>query len=56
MEGSEYRPTQDPRLVNDHDFVPEKITTYGGYLVNTNSGMVVLNSSSDTAQLAVSSL
>ena len=56
MEGSEYRPTQEPRLVNDHDFVPEKITPYGGYLVNTNSGMVVLNSSSDTAQLAVSSL
>ena len=55
--GQEYLPARCPRLVLDHDFPQEgKIIPYGGYIPSLNCGMIVLNESSDTAQLAVSSL
>lgn len=55
--GQEYRKEGDPREVIDHDFPQEgKLIPYGGYIPNKNCGMVILNTSSDTAQLAVSSL
>ena len=55
--GSEYLPIGCPRLVYDHDFVyMPKIVPYGCYLTQQNCGIMVLNLSSDTAQLAVSSI
>ena len=55
--GQEYLPVGSPRPVLDHDFPQEgKIIPYGGYITNLNCGMIILNESSDTAQLAVSSL
>ena len=55
--GQEYLPIGCPRPVIDHDFPKEgKIIPYGGYITNLNCGMIILNQSSDTAQLAVSSL
>ena len=55
--GQEYLKKGCPRPVTDHDFPQEgKLIPYGGFIPNINCGMIILNTSSDTAQLAVSSL
>lgn len=53
--GSEYRPVGDPRKVLDHDFpLPElgKVSPYGVYVLNNNTGFVNLGTSHDTPEFA----
>ena len=53
--GSEYRPVKDPRKVLDHDFpLPElgKVSPYGVYVLNDNTGFVNLGISHDTPEFA----
>lgn len=50
---------KDPRKVLDHDFpIPEwgKISPYGIYVINSNTGFVNLGTSHDTAEFAVESI
>lgn len=53
--GSEYRREKDPRKVLDHDFpLPElgKVSPYGVYVLNDNTGFVNLGLSHDTPEFA----
>lgn len=57
--GAEYRPKQDPRKVLDHDFpLPElgKVSPYGVYVLNDNTGFVNLGLSHDTPEFAGESI
>ena len=57
--GQEYRKKKEPRKVLDHDFpIPElgKISPYGIYVINSNTGFVNLGTSHDTAEFAVESI
>lgn len=57
--GQEYRKKGDPRRVLDHDFpIPElgKVSPYGIYVINSNTGFVNLGTSHDTAEFAVESI
>lgn len=53
--GAEYRPAKNPRKVMDHDFpLPElgKVSPYGVYVLNDNTGFVNLGTSHDTPEFA----
>ncbi len=53
--GAEYRPAKEPRKVLDHDFpLPElgKVSPYGVYVLNDNTGFVNLGLSHDTPEFA----
>ena len=57
--GEEYRPNKDPRKVLDHDFpIKElgKISPYGVYNLNNNTGFVNVGTSHDTSEFAVESI
>jgi len=57
--GSEYRNKKDPRIVLDHDFPIEelgKISPYGVYNLNNNTGFVNVGTSHDTSEFAVESI
>jgi hypothetical protein len=57
--GSEYRPNKDPRKVLDHDFTIKelgKISPYGVYNLNNNTGFVNVGTSHDTSEFAVESI
>ena len=57
--GSEYRNKKDPRKVLDHDFPIEelgKISPYGVYNLNNNTGFVNVGTSHDTSEFAVESI
>ena len=57
--GSEYRNKKDPRKVLDHDFPIEelgKISPYGVYNLNNNTGFVNVGASHDTSEFAVESI
>jgi transposase len=57
--GREYRHTKDPRKVFDHDFPLEelgKISPYGVYNLNNNTGFVNVGTSHDTSEFAVESI
>ena len=57
--GQEYRPNKDPRKVLDHDFPIEelgKISPYGIYNLNNNTGFVNVGVSHDTSEFAVESI
>lgn len=54
--GAEYRPVNNPRKVNDHDFGTERATPYGIYDVGDDKGFVNVGISADTAQFAVNSI
>ena len=57
--GKEYRKNQDPRKVLDHDFpIKElgKISPYGVYNLNNNTGFVNVGTSHDTSEFAVESI
>jgi transposase len=58
-EGQEYRHKKDPRKVLDHDFPIEelgKISPYGVYNLNNNTGFVNVGTSHDTSEFAVESI
>ncbi len=53
--GAEYRPRKQPRKVLDHDLpLPElgKVSPYGVYVLNDNTGFVNLGTSHDTPEFA----
>jgi hypothetical protein len=57
--GKEYRHKKDPRPVLDHDFPIEelgKISPYGVYNLNNNTGFVNVGVSHDTSEFAVESI
>jgi len=57
--GSEYRKENDPRQVLDHDFaLPElgKVSPYGVYVLNDNTGFVNLGTDHDTSEFAAESI
>lgn len=57
--GTEWRKTGDPRLVLDHDFpflALLKVTPYGIFVLNLNTGFINLGESRDTAEFAVESI
>jgi len=57
--GQEYRNKKDPRKVLDHDFPLEelgKITPYGVYSLNNNTGFVNVGTNHDTSEFAVESI
>jgi hypothetical protein len=57
--GQEYRQNKDPRKVLDHDFPIEelgKISPYGVYNLNNNTGFVNVGTSHDTSEFAVDSI
>jgi transposase len=57
--GQEYRPNKDARKVLDHDFpIKElgKISPYGVYNLNNNTGFVNVGTSHDTSEFAVESI
>jgi transposase len=57
--GREYRQNKDPRKVLDHDFPIEelgKISPYGVYNLNNNTGFVNVGTSHDTSEFAVESI
>ena len=57
--GQEYRQNKDPRKVLDHDFPLEelgKISPYGVYNLNHNTGFVNVGTSHDTSEFAVESI
>jgi transposase len=57
--GKEYRKTKDPRKVLDHDFPLKelgKISPYGVYNLNNNTGFVNVGTSHDTSEFAVESI
>lgn len=57
--GKEYRKNKDPRKVLDHDFpIKElgKISPYGVYNLNNNTGFVNVGTSHDTSEFAVESI
>ena len=58
-DGQEYRKKKDPRKVLDHDFPIEelgKISPYGVYNLNNNTGFVNVGTSHDTSEFAVESI
>ena len=58
-DGQEYRQKKDPRKVLDHDFPIEelgKISPYGVYNLNSNTGFVNVGTSHDTSEFAVESI
>lgn len=57
--GTEYRKEKDPRQVLDHDFpIPElgKVSPYGIYVLNDNTGFINLGTDHDTAEFASESI
>jgi len=56
--GAEYRPVKTPRIVLDHDFplAGGKVSPYGVYLLNDNTGFVNLGTDHDTSAFAVESI
>ena len=57
--GQEYRRSKDPRKVLDHDFLIKelgKISPYGIYNLNHNTGFVNVGTSHDTSEFAVESI
>lgn len=57
--GQEYRKSKDPRKVLDHDFPIDelgKISPYGVYNLNNNTGFVNVGKSHDTSEFAVESI
>ena len=57
--GAEYRPEKNPRNVLDHDFpLPElgKVSPYGIYTLNDNTGFLNLGTDHDTGAFAVESV
>ncbi len=57
--GQEYRKNKDPRKVLDHDFpIKElgKISPYGVYNLNNNTGFVNVGTSRDTSEFAVETI
>jgi len=57
--GQEYRQNKNPRKVLDHDFPIEelgKISPYGVYNLNNNTGFVNVGTSHDTSEFAVESI
>jgi transposase len=57
--GQEYSHKKDPRKVLDHDFPIEelgKISPYGVYNLNNNTGFVNVGTSHDTSEFAVESI
>jgi len=57
--GGEYRKSKDPRKVLDHDFPLKelgKISPYGVYNLNNNTGFVNVGTSHDTSEFAVESI
>lgn len=53
--GAEYRPVKNPRKVLDHDFPLHelgKVSPYGVYVLNDNTGFVNLGMSHDTPEFA----
>ena len=57
--GKEYRKNKEPRAVLDHDFPLKelgKISPYGVYNLNHNTGFVNLGTSHDTSEFAVESI
>ena len=57
--GTEYRNKKNPRKVLDHDFPIEelgKISPYGVYNLNNNTGFVNVGTSHDTSEFAVESI
>jgi hypothetical protein len=57
--GQEYRQNKEPRKVLDHDFPIEelgKISPYGVYNLNNNTGFVNVGTSHDTSEFAVESI
>lgn len=58
-EGKEYRKKGDARRVLDHDFPLEelgKVSPYGVYVLNNNTGFINLGTDHDTAEFAVQSI
>ena len=58
-DGQEYRQKKEPRKVLDHDFPIEelgKISPYGVYNLNSNTGFVNVGTSHDTSEFAVESI
>ena len=58
-EGREYRKKEDARRVLDHDFPLDelgKVSPYGGYVLNNNTGFINLGTDHDTAEFAVQSI
>ena len=51
--GAEYRPKGDPRQTLDHDFGTLRVSPYGIYELNRNTGFVNLGISHDTGTFAV---
>ncbi len=59
--GKEYRPQRDPEKVRVHDFIIKdedhgRVTPYGVYDLNNNTGWVNLGTDSDTSTFAVESI
>ena len=54
--GKEYRPLNDPRAVNVHDFGTKRAPPYGVYDISNNEGFVNVGTSSDTSEFAVFSI
>jgi len=57
--GSEYRKSKEARRTWDHDFqIPElgKVSPYGVYVVNDNTGFINLGTDHDTSEFAVESI
>lgn len=57
--GSEYRKSKDPQKVLDQDFpIKElgKVSPYGVYVLNNNTGFINLGTDHDTAEFAVESI
>src|SRR6266487_218774 len=54
--GKEYRPLNDPRAVNVHDFGTKRVAPYGVYDISNNEGFVNVGTSSDTSEFAVFSI
>jgi transposase len=58
-DGSEWRPKEDPRLVNAYDFVDEqlgKVIPYGIYDLTLNQGWVSVGIDHNTAEFAVATI
>ncbi len=54
--GKEYRPLNDPRPVNVHDFGTKRAAPYGIYDISNNEGFVNAGTSRDTSEFAVFSI
>ena len=55
-EGKEYRPKNQPRKVEGHDFGTEKASPYGIYDLSNNSAFVNIGKNFDTSDFAVNSI